>query len=166
MKAIRLAALLLLVPLLFTGCGRESRPKSEGSGARQQVQQYYERMKDYQAACDGQMTAFGDSVRNNDPKAGQAAAEALEKTLGGFDGIEAPEACQGIQPDFLTAQNKTRSAYALMIQILGDGQYTNDDMAYQAALRDVERVIAESYQSGFAQLEEALAAPQKADGNK
>ena len=46
--------------------------------------------------------------------------------------------------------------YALMIQILGDEQYTNDDMANLTALKTAAEVLAESYQSGFGLLEKAL----------
>lgn len=46
--------------------------------------------------------------------------------------------------------------YALMIQILGDGQYTNDDMANLTALKTAAGVFAESYQSGLGLLEQAL----------
>ena len=64
--------------------------------------------------------------------------------------------CQEIQPFFAKAKKKMDTIYALMIQILGDGQYTNDDMANLTALKTAAGVFAESYQFGLGLLEQAL----------
>ena len=45
---------------------------------------------------------------------------------------------------------------SLQIQIMGDGQYTNDDMANLTALKTAAGVFAESYQFGLGLLEQAL----------
>ena len=60
------------------------------------------------------------------------------------------------QPFFAKAKKKMDTIYALMIQILGDGQYTNDDMANLTALKTAAGVFAESYQFGLGLLEQAL----------
>lgn len=163
MKNIRRVAVILILVLLLSalGCGAQSREEGtapDNSDIRRQMQQYQADMKAFQAGCIGQLRAFSNSTQANDIKAGQAAADALKTELDGFDDILVPEACGSIQPYFQTAKEKTGDAYALMLQILGGGQYNNDDMAYMIALKSAVQVISDSCQSGFDQLTRAIEA--------
>lgn len=161
MRYAKTAAVLLITALLLTliGCGEETQLEStapDNSALLLSIQQYQSSMESFQDNCIKQIRAFTDSLRNGDVEAGQAAADALAKSLESFESISAPDSCRESRPCFVTAKKKTNTAYALMIQILGDGQYTNDDMANLTALKAAAEVIAESYQSGFKLLEKTL----------
>lgn len=90
------------------------------------------------------------------PKRETLRPDTLTTRLAGFEKIPVPSGCQEIQPFFAKAKKKMDTIYALMIQILGDGQYTNDDMANLTALKTAAGVFAESYQFGLGLLEQAL----------
>lgn len=161
MKWKKLAVVLLLAMLFlsFLGCGERKPPEStapDNSALRLSMQQYQNSMKAFENDCTQQIRAFTASLQSGDIEAGNAAASALAKRMASFEEITVPSGCQEIQPFFARAKKKTDTIYALMIQILGDEQYTNDDMANLTALKTAAEVLAESYQSGFGLLEKAL----------
>lgn len=162
MKHIKAGTIFLMLALFLAvsgGCGTQTQEEaaaSDNSELRQQLQQYHDGVKAFQEECIAQTRAFSNSTQQNDTDAGQSAADALKKTLDHFDAIHVPEACMDIQPFFLAAKEKANTVYALMIQILGDRQYDNDDMPYRIALKDAVQMISDSCQSGFNQLNKAI----------
>ena len=160
MKWKKIASLLLITALFlsFLGCGERAQPESTApdDSALIQMRQYQSSMEAFQSDCTQQIHAFTASLQSGDTEAGNAAADTLTTRLAGFEKIPVPSGCQEIQPFFAKAKKKMDTIYALMIQILGDGQYTNDDMANLTALKTAAGVFAESYQFGLGLLEQAL----------
>ena len=144
MKWKKIASLLLITALFlsFLGCGERAQPESTAPESP--------------ARPSAAGSAFTASLQSGDTEAGNAAADTLTTRLAGFEKIPVPSGCQEIQPFFAKAKKKMDTIYALMIQILGDGQYTNDDMANLTALKTAAGVFAESYQFGLGLLEQAL----------
>ena len=108
---------------LFLRLRRTAQPESTApdDSALLQMRQYQSSMEAFQSDCTQQIHAFTASLQSGDTEAGNAAADTLTTRLAGFEKIPVPSGCQEIQPFFAKAKKKMDTIYALMIQILGDG---------------------------------------------
>ena len=159
---------MLLVALLLcpAGCGRpsvgEALPSSpkQGSGEShlntQQVQEYQRAVESFQDACIAQVYAFTGSMESNDIPAGREAAAALKEELDGFQTIRPPEQCADAHALFTQAWEKAGTIYTMMLQILGDRQYDNDDMPYIVACEDAAEMFTQCAREGFVRLDRLL----------
>lgn len=155
--------LLVVLLLCLAGCAQPTKegttaplPGQTGSESRPdapQLQAYERSVKAFTDACTAQIYAFTSSMDTDDIPAGRQAADTLKETLDRFQAIQPPERCASVHALFTQAWEKAGTIYALMLQILGDRQYDNDDMPYVTACEDAAEVFAQFTRDGLARLE-------------